>query len=262
MLPFAMQRSLILFFSFLSLCVLFSFYNQQVFADAQPQAQPGQPQVIGQVIWVKGSVRAAQPNQTSRMLERRAPLYEHDVIVTDQSGSGQIALTDGSVLVLRTDTQVKIDEYHYKKDEPPSKAKSILSVVTGGFRTITGVIPKENPDGYQVNTPVATIGVRGTDYAVFIDPVEGLLLDLNQGAISVRNTAGTIELNKNLGVAFAAVRAATSSPVVLANKPPVFNAQPEAKPVAPNVINSIDTGGKVPVSGGSGGKTVSSFCVG
>jgi hypothetical protein len=44
-----------------------------------------------------------------------------------------------------------------------------MNLIEGGFRTITGLIAKQNPSDYQMNTPVATIGVRGTEYAVYFN---------------------------------------------------------------------------------------------
>jgi hypothetical protein len=45
-------------------------------------------------------------------------------------------------------------------------ARSFFRLVKGGFRSITGLVGKINRDEYQVATPVATIGIRGTDITV------------------------------------------------------------------------------------------------
>jgi hypothetical protein len=120
---------------------------------------------VGQMVWVKGTVKALSVDQTSRTLQRRSPIYASDTLVTGASDEGQIVFTDNSVVVLRSDTEFKIDQYKFNKTSP-SEGQYAASVAKGGFRTITGLISKANPDNYRVNTPVATIGVRGTDYSI------------------------------------------------------------------------------------------------
>ncbi len=43
---------------------------------------------------------------------------------------------------------------------------SALKLVKGGLRALTGAIAKQNPDAYRVDTPVATLGVRGIEFDV------------------------------------------------------------------------------------------------
>lgn len=133
--------------------------NQQTTAAAVGNA-------IGQVVWVKGVVKATGPDQTTRTLTRRSPIYVKDTIETTENSTGEVVFSDNSIVALRSDTQLRIDDYQFGKNVEPSKVKYIATLVKGGFRTLTGLIPKENSKNYQVNTPVATIGVRGTEYAV------------------------------------------------------------------------------------------------
>ena len=47
-------------------------------------------------------------------------------------------------------------------------SRAFFRLVKGGFRTVSGLIGKASQDDYRVNTPVATIGIRGTRYGVRI----------------------------------------------------------------------------------------------
>ncbi len=227
---------------------------------------------IGLVIWTKGNVSAAQPSQAARKLDRRSKIFAHDVISTDGTSTGQIAFTDSSVYSLNTGTQFKIDDYNYKKDAAPAENKSVMSLVKGGFRSITGSIPKENPNGYQVNTPVATIGVRGTQYSTIISAKKGVLFMIDHGSIKVANKTGSIELteckasvNMKNCMRYASVASATSKPMALAKMPAEFANQPPIAPVSQKEIASISKGGitnntsgknpgpGAPSSGGTGG---------
>ena len=49
-----------------------------------------------------------------------------------------------------------------------SSSKSYFKLLRGGFRAVSGLIGKANPDQYRVRTPVATIGVRGTKYVLIL----------------------------------------------------------------------------------------------
>jgi hypothetical protein len=234
----AIQRFLVI------LCSAFCCANS--YADDTP---------IGQVIWVKAEVRAVQGKQPARLLQRRSPVYAHDIIETNATGSGEIAFTDSSVITLRPDTQVKIDDFHYQQGHP-TESKSIMNVIKGGFRTITGVIPKENPDGYAVNTPVATIGVRGTEFSVYYDYAQGLLVDLNKGVVSVRNQTGTLLLDQTKGALFGSVKSVTAAPAILMQRPAIFMHQPPVEHIPAKIINAI------PQAAPSKGKSVSNFCIG
>lgn len=219
---------------------------------------------VGQVVWVKGAVQALDTAQHARPLERRSPLYEHDTIVTG-SGSGQIIFTDSSIVVLREGTTFRIDQYKFSAAAPKDN-QYVAEVAKGGFRTITGLISKSNPNAYEVKTPVATIGVRGTDYSIFYSTTRGLALKLDKGAIFVSNPAGTLELNSARNRVYAEVAGLHVSPVLTSKRSSDFDNQP-----APTSSNSSGSGKS---SGGMGGgsgsngtipkgqtKTVSSFCI-
>lgn len=210
-----------------------------------PAATSAPVEVIAQVIWVKGDMKAAQPNKPARVLERRSAIYLHDVITTSASGTGQIAFTDGSTYALRTGTVFKIDGYHHSKDGPAAEEKSIMELVKGGFRTITGAIPKKNPDGYQMNSPVATIGVRGTEYTTFISEDKGLLLEINVGTIEVANQAGKMVLSQCDISAncqrYGSVLEPSAPPMPLPVVPKELAGQPALAPVSPKTVESISS---------------------
>jgi hypothetical protein len=82
-------------------------------------------------------------------------------------------------------SQVRLDRFVY--DGPGSTAKKVLFEATKGtFRFFSGNSPH---DAYQVTTPQATIGVRGTVYDVEIGPGRTRVV-LQRGAVHVcvRNT--------------------------------------------------------------------------
>ncbi len=235
-------------------------------AATAPASASSMP-AIAQAIWVKGTVMATQPGGTPRPLTRRSVIYEHDVVSTDKTSTGEIGFTDGSLMSLNSDTAIKIDEYKYKEGGGGGKDdKSVINLVKGGFRTITGAIPKENPEGYKMNTPVATIGVRGTEYVTVLSPEKGLLLKIEKGQIKVINAGGTIDLTEcsaGEGVSCDSYGVVKSFDI----KPETTGTMPsEMANVAP--VTTLPSGFGMPGRPGSQSpsqgpsKSVGSFCVG
>lgn len=121
------------------------------------------PKPVGEVVWVKGNLRAVMPNQEERNLQSKSVIYQADELKTDSSSTAQLVFIDGALLTLKSGTDFKINQYDYSAKK--SVLKSLTELIEGGFRTITGLVAKNAPEKYEMNTPVATIGVRGTDYS-------------------------------------------------------------------------------------------------
>lgn len=180
------------------------------------EAQSDTANMAGQVITASGSLQASNSNSVNRELKRGAYFYSGDLITTGTNASAQIRFTDGTLVALTPNSKLKVDEYHYQKDA--SSDKSVVTLVQGGFRAITGAISKENPSAYRAQTPVAVIGVRGTNYGAVI--VRGQLFSgVWKGGIFVQNKAGTIDLGKDNQFSFTKVISSDVAPIGL-SKPP------------------------------------------
>ena len=131
-------------------------------------ADPPLPTPVGRVVWVKGdSFKAIMPNKEERLLQKTSVIYLQDRLVTNDNTKAEIVFTDNTIISFNINTNFLVDNYSFKpKDKKGSVGKSVMRLIEGGFRTITGLIAKNNPSDYTVNSPVATIGVRGTDYTV------------------------------------------------------------------------------------------------
>lgn len=198
------------------------------------------PNPVGRVVWVKGSFKAVAANNQERVLEKAALIYEHDTLVTDDSSTAQIVFTDDTLMTFHPASTFKIDEYSYEANaNSKSVGKYVMSLLQGGFRTITGMIAKSDPDDYRVNTPVATIGVRGTDYSVALQAGE-LAIAYYKGSPCV--TAGNATLCLSNRVPFAKVPAgARAVPVPLKAIPAILK---QKAVITPAKIESGPTGTK------------------
>jgi hypothetical protein len=140
--------------------------------------------------------------------------------VETENGRLKIQFVDETQISLTEHTLVEITEYVYDPD--PSKSKMAMNFVAGTARFATGglgLVPKEN---IVIDTPTATIGIRGTDFTTTVDELGRslviLLPDANcddkvkleegcrpSGSITVTNDGGTVTLEE----AFQAVMVST-----------------------------------------------------
>lgn len=118
--------------------------------------------VAGYVDAVTGKVFAEHPETGKRALNLESKVHPLDVVVTDTAAGVRIVFLDESVLEIKESSRVSINDFAFEE-----KGAKVLSVkcLTGVFRMVTGKIVAQNPSGLRVETPLALIGVRGTDLA-------------------------------------------------------------------------------------------------
>ncbi len=115
----------------------------------------------GQVLFAKGAVTAKLQDEEVRFLGKGERFFEGDVLTTGPRSFALIQLTDGGRMTLRPDTVFGLEKYAHGG----GRENAIMRLFRGGLRALTGLIGKRNPQrGYTLNTPVATIGIRGTEF--------------------------------------------------------------------------------------------------
>lgn len=137
-----------------------------------------------------GEVAAVRPDGTRRSLKRGAEVSPGDTVDTG-SGRAQLRFTDGAMVSLQPQTQFRIDAYEFKA-EAVGGEKGFFSLLKGAMRTITGAIGKTDRKTYRLDTAVATIGIRGTEYAVAYG--NSITATTYSGLIEVCNSAGCLLL--------------------------------------------------------------------
>jgi hypothetical protein len=172
---------------------------------------------------VSGSVSATGSNGVTRLLNEGDAVYAGDLIVTGADSVVDLSYEDGGEMTLRPLSRVSIDAYHFEASahdtaqpdqsaEPGQDAQATQSstfetaafhLLKGGLRAVSGLIGHVSRDDYEMDTPTATIGIRGTAYDVRYcqddcgdeaengaSPANGLYTQVNKGAIAVNNEGG------------------------------------------------------------------------
>ncbi len=118
----------------------------------------------GMVVASRGEVIALS-NGGSRELKQGDFVYIKDEIMTTNRSFVVLQFSDGAKVTVRPDSTMIIEQYLYAGT---SDDKAELNLVEGGLRVITGAMAKTNPENYKVRTPVALMGVRGTEFSIML----------------------------------------------------------------------------------------------
>jgi len=127
-----------------------------------------------------------------------ARVYLGDTVITGAGGYVRVEMTDGGEIVLRPDSQLKIEAYKFTASKPADDS-FVFSMLKGGLRTVTGLIGKRgNKDAYQLNTYTAVIGIRGTQFDLRVCQgncgalADGTYIAVRFGAVQTTNAQGTL----------------------------------------------------------------------
>lgn len=171
---------------------LHSIFRLVLIAGSLLCAQAVSAAAAGKIDFSTGEVTATTAEGKSRPLQKGADVFSGDTIKTGGNGRVQIRFTDGGMISLQRDTQFRIADYHFNGKADGSE-KGVFSLVKGGLRSITGLVGRVNKKSYRIETPVAYIGVRGTEF--FAQLTNVLVLTCGQGICVLTNQNGELVLN-------------------------------------------------------------------
>lgn len=164
-------------------------------------AAPAAAVDAGKALFVFGDVSIASNTGSTKSkvvaLSKGSRLSVGDTVITGAQGRAQLLLNDQTKIALRPNSRFQIETFAYSSaatDElvSASENQAHFELLKGGFRSITGGVGKANPDGFEVRTAVAVIGIRGTDFAGRLcvadgdcgeETAPGLYLGVNDGGI-------------------------------------------------------------------------------
>ncbi len=179
---------------------------------------------IGAVAAVIGTVSIERNGEVFKVKPGSA-VFENDKILTGKSSRAQILLMDQTAINIGQKAELVLDKFVFNSEDD----EVALKVTKGTFRFISGKVATKTPEKVNVETPVATIGVRGTEFVGQIGSVDTTVALLN-GRIEVANDISTqFVTNPGFGV--------TIDPTSGVISPPVKIPQAELEAV----LNSVST---------------------
>ena len=131
---------------------------------AQADGSPSIAQVIGHVTKLVGTATAIR-NGVSIILNNGDNVNKGDVVQSGSDSTLGITFIDGSVFGLASNAKMVLNEMVY--DPNGSNNSSLISLVQGTISFVAGATAKKGD--MKVDTPVATMGIRGTAVLVEID---------------------------------------------------------------------------------------------
>jgi hypothetical protein len=136
-----------------------------------------------------GDVKAATGTALPLPVKKDQLLPDNTTVTVGPKSSAILKFEDGTVILLNENTSFQIQKYAFD-DKDSSKISALFSMLKGGFRAVTGLISSRNRGAFKVATPLATIGIRGTDFmAQLVNP---LYMHVNVGEVGLTNDGGTI----------------------------------------------------------------------
>jgi hypothetical protein len=121
-------------------------------------------------------------------------VFRNETITTDANGIGQLQFNDQTKLAVGPGSTVVLDDFVY--DSTTSQGKVVINLTAGALRFITG---QADHQAYVINTPTATIGVRGTAFDIYTKDDGEMAVAMIDGAIEVCPKGGLCRVHDVVG---------------------------------------------------------------
>ena len=158
---------------------------------------------IGLVDDIKGKGSIKRTDGAKIEIIQSLDVFSYDEVTTGQ-GRTAINFVDDTRVEITEHSKLIIDEFVY--DPANNEGGFTLTAALGTVRYASGQIAKDHKENIKIQTPTATIGVRGTDFAMIVDELGGstiiLLPSCNSngncvvGEIAVDSAVGQVILNQ------------------------------------------------------------------
>ena len=155
---------------------------------------------VGEVRLVIGAVDLQSTRSGAKNLSVGDEIFEGDQITTPSTGYAVITLVDDTKFTIKPDSIFKVQEVNNQ-----AGGKVLTELLKGGLKSITGQIGERNPSGFKVDTPLGSIGIRGTYFdARLCQDDSCLLLHEALGCPSEppRESEGLLYVNVSKGIAY------------------------------------------------------------
>ena len=187
---------------------------------------------IGSVESLKGNINIDRNNNIISGA-KQSSIESMDTVITKSNSEARLKFKDSTTVRITPNSRLLIDDFVYDPNQSDA-SRIALKATLGTIRYASGQIAKNNPQRVAINTPTATISVRGTDFAMSVDEIGRSLIvmlpscdddkkmhnyneDKNEcevGEIKVETPEGFVILNKPFTATTVYSASQTPTPVV------------------------------------------------
>ena len=147
----------------------------------------------GRVDFATSGATVAGNDGQQRPLAKGTEIGTGDTIRTDAAARAQIRFTDGSYVSLQPNTEFAIKDYNFDGKTDGSES-GVFGLAKGAMRAVTGLIGRVNRNKYQITTPTATVGIRGTGGRIEVLLDGSTLIAGTSGIWVLSNPSGTLDV--------------------------------------------------------------------
>lgn len=204
--------------------------------------------VAGTVVHLSGPLFAKKANGSVKALSAKSEVENGDTLVTEKNTYAMVRFIDKSEITLKPGSTMTIENFSFDNDKQDAD-QAKFNLVKGGLRSVTGLLGKRSKEKFELKTPSATIGIRGTTFIV--DYVEATEEEKRLAALAfLRASTASLDVASDAG---------PIAPVLLAQSAP----KPVSGGLAPGLyvhvidgmINLTNRGGSLNFSAGQFGYT-------
>jgi len=183
-----MKRSIL---AYLIRCLLIPVF---IFISPNVSAEGGNRNVVGNIDGLQGKPHLIRGDRRITV-DHNTPVQTGDRLVTPKGSRLSLRFNDNTRVNLGETTQFEIKRYQFDQKAGTSDAQ--FKLLKGAFRAITGAIGKQKNPKFEVETSVATIGIRGTDFLAGFIFSENLDVAMISGkGVYILNTQGQVEIDQ------------------------------------------------------------------
>lgn len=162
-----------------------SLFSTALLASTALVAVAEAAQEIGSTKSVVNRAYGTVPGEEREVLYVRDAVHVDERIQTTRKGGARFEFDDETELWVGEESDIVLDSYLY--DSNTGAGEFVAELGTGLFRFVTGELQSE---GFMVKTPVAEIGVRGTDFVVRVWAGGATVAACYGGSICIRPLQG------------------------------------------------------------------------
>ncbi len=138
--------------------LLFGLHGAASAADGLPDAHAGLLKTV------RGEVQLQDVHGASTPARVGDAVNAQQRIVTGAQSGASLVLRDGTTFVIGPQSSFDLQTFRY--DSRTHDGSVVGRLARGTLRMVTGLIGKATPEAIRIDTPTATIGIRGTDFIV------------------------------------------------------------------------------------------------